>query len=57
MYQGTCPTCEVDIDIKKEIIDGELINCRECGVDLEVSKKDENIQLIAAPEIEEDWGE
>ena len=35
---------------------GEIIQCPECGVELEVVNEDP-LELALAPEEEEDWGE
>lgn len=51
-----CPICEAPIPIQGEWLPHELIDCPECGTELEVAKTDPPI-LTPAPEIEEDWGE
>ncbi len=51
-----CPECGAEIldDVHYEV--GEIINCEDCGVELEVTGEDP-LELDLAPEEEEDWGE
>lgn len=35
---------------------GEILDCTDCGVELEVIQLSP-VQLAVAPEVEEDWGE
>ncbi len=51
-----CPECEADIPIPDGTIEGEIIQCPDCGVELEVISLDPPM-LDLAPEEEEDWGE
>jgi len=51
-----CPVCEAVIKIAEGTVVGELIDCAECGAELEVTKIDP-IEIQEAPEVEEDWGE
>ena len=52
-----CPECDGDIEVK-EVIEGEIISCNDCGAELEVSKKkDGSIELKVAETEGEDWGE
>lgn len=51
-----CPVCEAEIEIGEGTVVGELMECAECGVELEVIKIDP-IEIQEAPEVEEDWGE
>lgn len=52
-----CPMCEAEISLENNVLSGELIQCIECGSDIEVTKTDDKITLTMAPEIQEDWGE
>ncbi|MCH8327552.1 MAG: lysine biosynthesis protein LysW [Candidatus Marinimicrobia bacterium] len=52
----TCPECDADLVIEAGTINGEIITCDACDIDLEVMKL-EPITLEIAPEEEEDWGE
>jgi alpha-aminoadipate carrier protein LysW len=52
-----CPECDADIEVK-DIIEGEIITCKDCGADLEVGKdKAGNFGLKVAESEGEDWGE
>jgi len=42
--------------MEEDVIKGEIIECPECGVELEVVELDP-LTLNLAPEEEEDWGE
>jgi alpha-aminoadipate carrier protein LysW len=54
--QTTCPECAADITLGNDTLQGEIIQCPECGVELEVISLNP-IALDLAPEEEEDWGE
>ena len=51
-----CIVCEGNIDISEDVEEGEIIECPECGSELEVVCIDP-IELAPAPKEEEDWGE
>ena len=53
--QTLCPECG-GIVLLEEPERGEIIECLECGVELEVTSV-EPLELAPAPEEEEDWGE
>jgi alpha-aminoadipate carrier protein LysW len=53
---ATCPECDAEIDLSDDVLEGEIIQCPECGTDLEVTSVDPPT-LELAPEEEEDWGE
>jgi alpha-aminoadipate/glutamate carrier protein LysW len=50
-----CPECDADLTLTKPER-GEIVECGECGAELEVLATDP-IKLELAPEAEEDWGE
>ncbi len=51
----TCPECAATIDLAG-MLTGEIVQCPDCGVELEVVSLDPpTVEL--APEVEEDWGE
>jgi alpha-aminoadipate carrier protein LysW len=50
-----CPECEAELQLE-DVIQGEIVVCADCGVDLEVTSLDP-ITLELAPMEEEDWGE
>lgn len=56
-FSGTaeCPECFGEIELT-DVMENEIIQCPDCGVDLEVVSISP-IRLDLAPEEEEDWGE
>lgn len=55
-YQATCPECDAELVLPEDAMEGEIIVCSDCGVELEVVSLDPPT-LDVAPEEEEDWGE
>ena len=53
---AVCVVCDAEIEIPEGTEQGEIIECPECGSELEVISV-EPIELAQAPEEEEDWGE
>jgi alpha-aminoadipate carrier protein LysW len=53
---ATCTECEAEITLAPSTEVGEIIQCPDCGLDLEVISVDP-AELQPAPEEEEDWGE
>ncbi len=51
----TCPECEAEFELD-DVIEGEIIECPDCGVELEVISTDP-LTVELAPDVEEDWGE
>jgi len=51
-----CPECAATVPLQDDVVEGEIVQCAECGVELEVVL-DGGITLRLAPEEEEDWGE
>tara|TARA_B100000949_G_scaffold214547_1_gene210154 strand:- start:871 stop:1035 length:165 start_codon:yes stop_codon:yes gene_type:complete len=51
-----CPVCSTQITVVSDTIVGELMECPDCGSELEVIELDP-LQLAEAPETEEDWGQ
>ena len=50
------PVCSAQITVVSNTIVGELMECPECGSELEVIELDP-LQLAEAPETEEGWGQ
>jgi alpha-aminoadipate carrier protein LysW len=50
-----CPECDAEI-VLNDVIQGEIVVCSDCGVDLEVVSLDP-LTLEMAPMEQEDWGE
>lgn len=51
-----CPVCGTEVPLGAGTVRGELIECGDCGSELEVLATDP-MTLGEAPEAEEDWGE
>lgn len=51
-----CPECGAIVVDNPEYEEGEIIDCEDCGLELEVVGV-EPLELGLAPEEEEDWGE
>lgn len=50
-----CPECFSEVKLA-EVMKNEIVQCADCGVELEVINTDP-LELDRAPEEEEDWGE
>jgi alpha-aminoadipate/glutamate carrier protein LysW len=53
---ATCVECGADTPFGENIIIGEIVQCPDCGVELEVVNL-EPLEVALAPEVVEDWGE
>lgn len=53
---ATCPECAGEVPLPNDTLQGEIVQCPDCGVELEVMSLDP-LTLELAPEEEEDWGE
>ncbi len=51
-----CPTCDARVALAPSAVVSELIKCRECGTDLEITSVDPPA-VAEAPMEEEDWGQ
>ncbi|MEE9432443.1 MAG: lysine biosynthesis protein LysW [Melioribacteraceae bacterium] len=51
-----CPVCGAEVELGKDTVQGELIECSDCGTELEVTKIDP-FEVSEAPQEEEDWGQ
>jgi alpha-aminoadipate/glutamate carrier protein LysW len=51
-----CTTCGFDITVQENVGVGEIISCEQCGKEFEV-KSLKPLQLVDAPEVDEDFGE
>ncbi len=54
--QASCPECGADVSLSEKVEKGEIVQCGDCGAELEVVKINP-VELALAPEEEEDWGE
>ena len=53
---STCPECSAEVTLTGKVVKSEIVQCPDCGVELEVVTV-EPLALAMAPEEEEDWGE
>ena len=53
---ATCPVCDAAVKVADDVMEGELLTCADCGMELEVTSLSPLI-LVEAPEVQEDWGE
>ena len=51
-----CIECGGDVTFDETPMVGEIVQCPDCGVELEVVELDP-LTIEVAPEVEEDWGE
>lgn len=56
MSQITCVECAGTVEVDAGVMLGEILQCPDCGVELEVISLDP-LTVEVAPEVEEDWGE
>lgn len=54
--KAECPVCSATFELAAGTVVGELLECPECGTELEVVSLDPPT-LGEAPQEEEDWGE
>lgn len=55
-HQCECPECAGSVTFARAPLNGEVVRCGDCGVELEVTNT-APITVTLAPEVEEDWGE
>jgi alpha-aminoadipate carrier protein LysW len=51
-----CPECRTDVPTVAGACVNEIVECPECRAELEVASI-EPWAVVAAPDVEEDWGE
>jgi alpha-aminoadipate carrier protein LysW len=56
MSEISCMECGAVVLAGEDLIMGEILECSDCGVELEVVQLSP-LTVELAPEIEEDWGE
>ena len=58
MVKVECPSCFFEFSLGKGTIEGEVIPCPDCGVDLEILKiEGETTKVEEAEMTDEEWGE
>jgi alpha-aminoadipate carrier protein LysW len=53
---SVCPECSATVGFARPPLNGQVVGCIGCGVELEVVSRDPLV-LALAPEVQEDWGE
>lgn len=56
MSEPTCVTCGATVALPEDVETGEILDCGDCGTELEVLDT-APVELAEAPELAEDWGE
>ena len=51
-----CVECDGEVEVAADLMVGEILECADCGAELEVTSISP-LTLALAPEVEEDWGE
>mgnify|MGYP001151339866 CR=1 FL=1 len=58
MKTATCPDCDGELKVPKDVMLGEILSCPDCGLELEVKRIDGDRLELQELAIEgEDWGE
>jgi len=52
-----CPVCAGALDVPVDVMLNELLDCGDCGSELEVTGLSPAITVAEAPMAAEDWGE
>lgn len=51
-----CPECNAALNIPQDAVQGEIIDCPECGIEVEIVNPS-NGEVRVAEATQEDWGE
>lgn len=52
-----CPECSTAIDIEEDVEEGQLLDCPECGAELEVVNTNPvEVEVVSTEEEEEEGG-
>ncbi len=53
-----CPECNAELEVPKDALQGEILSCSCCGLELEVKRiSGESVELQELTIEGEDWGE
>jgi alpha-aminoadipate carrier protein LysW len=52
-----CIDCEAAVQVPDDAVDGEIVTCPDCGLDLEVKVGPQGRSVKALVLEKEDWGE
>ncbi|MEM0111827.1 MAG: lysine biosynthesis protein LysW [Candidatus Bathyarchaeia archaeon] len=58
MMSAKCPDCDSNLEISGDVVEGEILSCPCCGLELEVVKVNgDSVELQELVIEGEDWGE
>lgn len=57
MSEEKCPDCEAAILVPDDAVEGEIVTCPDCGLDLEVHTTGQSLSIKPLVAEKEDWGE
>ena len=58
MPTGTCPECDADVHVDTDVDKGEMVNCEECGTQLEIVGLDPvELDIVDEEDYDEDEDE
>ena len=57
MSEEKCPDCEAAIPVPDDAVEGEIVTCPDCGLDLEVHATGQSRSIKPVVLEKEDWGE
>jgi len=57
MSEEKCPDCEAAVLVPDDAVDGEIVTCPDCGLDLEVNLSGQSRSIKPVVMEKEDWGE
>lgn len=52
-----CLDCDAEIQVPDDAVDGEIVTCPDCGLDLEVKLSSQGRTILPLVAEKEDWGE
>jgi len=52
-----CPDCEAIVAVPEDAVQGEIVSCPDCGLDLEITRTGGSQAIKALVVEKEDWGE
>ncbi len=57
MPNEKCPDCEASVAIPDDAVNGEIVTCPDCGLDLQVQTTGQSFTVKPLTTEKEDWGE
>jgi len=58
LKKAKCPDCDAELEIPEDTMQGEILTCPSCGLELEVKRvKGGSVELQELGIEGEDWGE